>query len=99
VGHDWFKYLKINKINFCFRIPKHHHIACFDEYMNEKVYFASDLQVQYLNGIILKDYFVSGVCDNVYVGTDKKVLLLFGTFVPKILLKYYEMSWTIEPIF
>lgn len=101
IGHDWFKYLKDNNIQFCFRIPKNHHIMYLDEDMNEQIHLASSLQTQYPKGIIFKDYFVDGICGNVYVGTDKsgELLFLFGTFAPKTLPKYYERRWTIETIF
>lgn len=34
IGHSWFKYLKDNDLDFCFRIPKHHKIYRNDEGLN-----------------------------------------------------------------
>jgi len=101
IGHTWFKYLKDNKIKFCFRIPKHHNIIYYDENMNEIVQKADELHCSYPNGITLSDRLVDGVVGNVYVGTakDGELLFLFGNLAASTLPKYYERRWTIESFF
>ncbi|WP_041263940.1 hypothetical protein [Bernardetia litoralis] len=52
IGHYWFKYLKYSKVNFPFRIPKHHNIIYYDEYMDEVVQKAEHLYQSYPNDIL-----------------------------------------------
>ncbi|WP_245532599.1 transposase [Bernardetia litoralis] len=101
VGHHWFKYLKYNKINFCFRIPKHHNIVHYDEHMNKIVQKAEHLHQAYPNGITLSNRLVDGIVGNVYIGTGKdgELLFLFGNLAAPTLPKYYERRWTIESFF
>ncbi|AFM03208.1 transposase family protein [Bernardetia litoralis DSM 6794] len=101
VGHHWFKYLKYNKINFCFRIPKHHNIVHYDEHMNKIVQKAEHLHQDYPNGITLSNRLVDGIVGNVYIGTGKdgELLFLFGNLAASTLPKYYERRWTIESFF
>ncbi|WP_280956531.1 transposase [Bernardetia litoralis] len=101
IGHTWFKYLKDNKIKFCFRIPKHHNIIYYDENMNEIVQKADELHCSYPNGITLSDRLADGVVGNVYVGTakDGELLFLFGNLAASTLPKYYKRRWTIESFF
>lgn len=101
VGHQWFKYLKDNKICFCFRIPKHHQIIQYDADMNEQIMFASDLQNKYIDGIYLQNVFVDGICGNVSVSTDKdgELLFLFSNYPSQYLNKYYKRRWSIEAFF
>lgn len=101
IGHSWIKYLKDNKINFCFRIPKHHQIIQLDEDMNENVLRAEDLHKAYPQGIDLPHVFVDGVCGHVSISTDKKgeLLYLFGSYPAQCLPAYYKRRWTIEAFF
>lgn len=101
IGGEWIKYLKNNKIDFCFRIPKHHNIVSYDQDMNCVIRKASKLLDQYPEGIVLNNQFVDGVLGNVYVGkgADGKLLFLFGSLPPETLPLYYKRRWTIEAFF
>lgn len=101
IGQVWFKYLKDNKIKFCFRIPKHHNIIHYDEDMNEIVQKAEELFESYPNGITLSNRLVDGVVGNVYIGKDEKgeLLFLFGNVTANSLATYYKRRWTIESFF
>jgi len=96
IGLKWIKYLKINDINYCMRVPKSHSITL----KNGEIYFIAQL---------LKDkterYFEGCMVDGVWGNTmmkrlsDGDFLFLIGNFPAKQLGGFYRRRWCIEVLF
>lgn len=96
IGASWFKYLKINNIPFCMRLPKHHlltlkngsiyHIECLLKQQKER-YFHEAL--------------VDGIVCNVMLKklSNNDFLFLAGQFKAKKLGEVYRKRWAIEVLF
>lgn len=97
IGHKWLKYLKDNKIRFCFRIPKSHLIETTDG----EIYNAFDLWKQGKKEIQFKHCIVDNVWGSAKITTDAKgeLLFLFGTVEVKFLEQLYRKRWLIETVF
>lgn len=96
IGHNFLKYLKDNKINFCVRVPKHHQI----ERLDGSKQLIEELATE--QPLYLQDCIVDGVWVNVYLKklSDGDYLFLIGTIKdPKHLGQIYRRRWTIEVFF
>jgi hypothetical protein len=100
VGSKWLKYLKINKIPFCVRVPKSHLI----ENESGEILQAQSIWQKQKNQND-KSYYnhcmVDSVWGNVMIGTDAKgkLLYLMGTAKSTLLDQLYKKRWTIETMF
>jgi hypothetical protein len=96
IGLEWAKYLKINKIQFCMRLPKSHLITL----KNDETYSISELlatkQERYF-----QDCLVDGVWCNVLLKKlpSDDFLFLMGTLPAKQLGGFYRRRWCIEVLF
>ncbi len=100
IGHKWLKYLKDNKIPFCFRIPKSHLI----ETEGGQIYKAETLWQMRKNTVTkieFKQCLIDGVWGSARISADAKgdLLFLFGSVKPDFLDQLYKKRWTIETLF
>lgn len=97
VGHEWFKYLKDNGINFVMRLPKHHLIRT----QAGKQYAISDLDFKNDEPIIFFDCQVDGIWGHAWIKTlnEGEFLFLFGNVTVKFMGQFYRKRWTIEKCF
>ncbi len=97
IGHKWLKYLKDNKIPFCFRIPKSHLIETTDG----EIYNAFELWQKQKTDTHFKQCIVDNVWGSAKITTDAKgeLLFLFGTIEVKFLEQFYKKRWLIETVF
>jgi Transposase DDE domain len=97
IGQIWLKFLKIKKIPFCVRVPKHHIIETTDgqQHVAETIWKKRQQTVRF------KHCMVDGVWGSAVVTTDAKgdLLYLFGTANVEYLEQFYKKRWTIETIF
>jgi len=109
IGHKWLKYLKVNDIKFCVRIPKSHnlHIYRIDKYednssIKEKAEERlAKAEIKGRKSLYLQDVMVDSVWGNVYLSRDKDgdLLYIFGTAQAKLLGQLYKKRWRIEALF
>lgn len=96
VGLSWVKYLKMNGINFCMRLPKSHLVTL----RNGEVYSISELLAnqaeRYFQGCM-----VDGIGCNVMLKklSDHDFLFLMGNLSAKQLGGFYRRRWCIEVLF
>lgn len=97
IGQKWLKFLKMKKILFCVRVPKHHII----EATNGQQYLAEDLWKNNNKPTRFKHCMVDGVWGCAVIATDAKgeLLYLFGTANINYLEQFYQKRWTIETVF
>jgi Transposase DDE domain len=97
IGLIWLKFLKVNKIPFCVRVPKHHIIETEDgqQHLAEALWKNSKKPIRF------KHCMVDGVWGSVVITTDAKgdLLYLFGTANVHYLEQFYQKRWTIETVF
>jgi Transposase DDE domain len=96
IGHSWLKYLKDNKIHFCFRVPKSHFIER-EIGVRESV---SDLATEKVQ--CFRDCLVDGVIVNVWLKKldgDEYLFLIGTTHGVEHLGEIYRRRWTIESMF
>ena len=96
IGHRWIKYLKDNKINFCFRVPKHHYVEHFDgeRYKIEERAASTAL--------CIRECLVDGVWVNAYIKKierDDYLFLISNIEKVECLDQIYRRRWTIETVF
>ena len=96
IGHSWIKYLKDNRIDFCIRIPKGHHITL----KNETTHTIEDLLTTQKERFF-HEVRVDGVWVNLYIKElpNGDFLYLIGTFSAKQLGDLYRKRWCIETFF
>ena len=101
VGHEWFKYLKNEGLDFCFRIPKHHKVSRSDEDFNLLENTVSDLWQPRQGNIYLEDAMVDKVWGAVAIlpAEQEDFSYLFGTKNARALNYYYKRRWKIEDFF
>jgi hypothetical protein len=96
IGYEWLKWLTINEIDYCMRVPKHHAVTLkngesyrIEELLNLKV-------ERFYQGCI-----VDGVRCNVLLKklADGDFLFLIGTMYAKELGASYKYRWSIEVLF
>ena len=98
IGHRWLKFLKLQGIHFCVRIPKHHKITRL---------IHGDTQVSKVEELLvkrkvvkIKDCMVDGVWGSMYARQLKDdILFLFGTAKMEYLSQLYKKRWRIECFF
>ena len=96
VGITWFKYLKINDIPFCMRLPKHHLLTL----KNGELYDIESLsvreKVRYFHDVL-----IDGIVCNVMLKklSDGDFLFLAGSFDAKKSGRIYRKRWSIEVLF
>lgn len=96
VGLEWIKFLKMNGIPFCMRVPKSHSITL----KNGEVYFISDL-LKVKTERYFQECIVDGVVCNLMIKRlpNDDYLFLIGSFLPKQLGNIYRNRWCIEVLF
>ena len=97
VGHRWLKYLKVKKIRFLMRLPKHHQIRRLDG----RVQTIEQLSLVEDKPLTLCDCLVDGVVGDVWVMLlgNGDYLFLFGTVKVKFMGQLYRKRWSIEACF
>ncbi len=96
VGLLWIKYLKMNEIKFCMRLPKSHLITL----NNGEVYSIAALLVNQSERYF-QDCMVDGIWCNVMLKklSDDDFLFLMGNLPAKQLGGFYRRRWCIEVLF
>lgn len=96
VGHRWLKYLKVQSIGFCIRLPRHHLVERHDGQEQSALEILGETGQVSLSGVL-----VDGVWANVWLKklVDGDLLYLFGTPQAKFLGQLYRKRWTIECFF
>lgn len=96
VGIDWVKYLKINNISFCMRVPKSHLITL----KNGDVHSIMELLVTQKERYF-QDCLIDGILCNcmLKVLPDNEFLFLIGNLPAKQLGGCYRKRWCIEVLF
>lgn len=96
IGYEWLKWLNINEIDYCMRVPKHHTVTLKtgESYRIEELLA---LKVQRF----FQDCIVDGVRCNVLMKklADGDFLFLVGTMFAKELGANYKYRWSIEVLF
>jgi transposase len=97
VGHQWFKYMKDNGLNFVMRLPKHHLIHRPDG----QIQTITALNLSVDKPLLLTDCLVDGVVGQVWVKAlaGGEYLFLFGTVKVEYMGQLYRKRWTIESVF
>jgi hypothetical protein len=97
IGHQWFKYMKENGLNFVMRLPKHHLIHRLDG----QIQTITQLNLSPDRPLLLTDCLVDGVVGQVWVKAlpDGDYLFLFGTVKVEYMGQLYRKRWTIESVF
>ena len=100
IGHKWLKYLKDNKIPFCFRIPKSHLIES-EQGQTYKADALWQMRKNKVTKIEFKQCLIDGVWGSASVSADAKgdLVFLFGSVKPEFLDQLYKKRWTIETLF
>ncbi len=96
IGHQWLKWLKNNKIAFCFRVPKNHSISL----KNGENYFIDEL-VEIKDERLYEDCIVDKIRCNIYLRKleNNDYLFLIGSEKPRSLGSIYRHRWSIEVCF
>lgn len=93
IGTKWIKYLKLNTIPFCMRVPKGHFITL----KNGNGYSIEELLKTTFERYF-QDCMVDGIWCNIMVTrlVNTDYLFLIGSFPAKQLGGFYRRSWCIE---
>lgn len=97
IGQRWLKWLKLQGVSFCVRVPKSHLIRTIDGF--------NHTAMEILNGAcgqaIIEDAIVDGVVVNVSISRakDGELLYLIGTIPAAKLKPTYRKRWPIEVFF
>ncbi|MFN7100782.1 MAG: IS4 family transposase [Flavobacterium sp.] len=96
IGLEWIKYLKVNNIRFCMRVPKSHLITL----KNEKTYAISEL-LSAKTERYFQDCMIDGIWCNAMLKKlpDNDFLFLIGNVPAKQLGGFYRRRWCIEVLF
>lgn len=96
IGHEWLKYLKDNKINFCMRMPKSHLITLG----NTNVYSVAEL-LSTQGERYYQECMIDGIWCNLMLKKlpDGDFLILAGNLPAKQLGGFYRRRWSIEVFF
>lgn len=96
IGITWIKYLKINNINFCMRVPKSHLLTLG----NDEIFSIEQL-LESKEERYFQECRVDGVWCNVMLKRLPKgeFLYLIGNLPAKSLGKHYRKRWSIEVLF
>lgn len=97
IGIEWVKYLKMNNIPFCMRLPKHHQLTLKNGFVAKITELLAYQDIRYFQYCL-----VDGIITNVLMKRldDKDdFLFLMGSFPPKKLGKIYRRRWCIEVLF
>jgi transposase len=97
IGIKWIKHLKINKINFCVRVPKSHYIHT----VNGEILQAESIWNKHKKTTRFQHCMVDGVWGCAVVSQDAKgeLLFLFSNANVNYLEQFYKKRWTIETVF
>lgn len=100
IGIKWVKYLKVNNINFCMRIPKSHGITLKNGSTCTIDALLTGKETRYFCDVL-----VDGIVTNMMVKKLKpkkgknEYLFLIGNIPSKELGKVYRLRWSIETLF
>lgn len=96
IGIDWIKYLKINEIDYCMRVPKSHLVTLRDG----NIFSVEELLVS-KGERYFHDCMVDGVWGNSMIKILPKgdFLFLIGSLPAKELGRTYRKRWSIEVLF
>jgi len=97
IGQEWLKWLKVNNIPFCVRVPSHHTITFADGTRTT----AEALLGGRRRTVLEEGVAVDGTAVNLSLGhaRDGEMLYLIGTLPPGGLKKAYDKRWGIEVLF
>lgn len=96
IGLEWVKYLKINDILFCMRVPKSHLVTL----KNEETYSITEL-LETKTERYFQECMVDGIWCNAMLKKlpDNDFLFLIGNIPAKQLGGFYRRRWCIEVLF
>jgi hypothetical protein len=96
IGIEWIKYLKVNDINFCMRVPQSHIVTL----KNGDRYWVKEL-LSTQTERYFQDCQVDGVCCNTMIQklNNGDFLFLIGNLPAKQLGSFYRRRWCIEVLF
>ena len=96
VGLEWVKFLKISRIPFCMRLPKHHTVTLKNGQVHTITKLLENVEMR-----IFQECIVDGIGCNVMMKRlpDDDYLFLMGSFLPKQLGNIYRNRWCIEVLF
>jgi len=96
IGLEWVKYLKVNEIPFCMRMPKNHLLTLKNEETYSIIELLSAKTERYF-----QDCLVDGIWCNAMLKAlpDNDFLFLIGNLPAKQLGGFYRRRWCIEVLF